>query len=149
MWFFVIATGVVISVVASLLAGRARPASHPALGSLAGSISLPVLGACVFTALGLARHDAAWTLAWVLLTYAAGMISITVAENLAGRARRAGHPVLGSFTLSASSPIAMAFFWVALGLALHHVDWTTPAVFPLAYAAWAVRRALQHRRNNA
>ena len=149
MWFLAIAAGIVIVVVAGFLAGRARRAGHPALGGFAESISLPVLGGSVFIALGLARHDAAWTLAWVLLTYAAGMTSITVAGLLARRARRAGHPVRGSFTESASLPVSVAFLWVALGLALHDVDWTTLAVFPLVYAVWAVRRTLRHRRSNA
>jgi hypothetical protein len=150
MWFLAIVAGILFVIAAGLLAGRARRAGHPALVGFAESASVPVLGASIFIAFGLAAHDTAWTLAWVVLTYAAGMAIISVAGSLAGRARRAGHPALGSFTDSASLPLSAAFFWVALGLALHHhIDWTTPAVFLLACPAWAVWRALRHRRNNA
>ena len=56
------------------------------------------------------------------------LLFVIAAGLLAGRARRAGHPALGSFTDSASLPVSAAFFWAALGLALHHhLDWTTPA----------------------
>jgi hypothetical protein len=84
------------------------------------------------------------------LAIVAGIVFVIAAGLLAGRARRAGHPALGSFTDSASLPVSAAFFWAALGLALHHhLDWTTPAVFLLACLAWTVWRALRHRRNNA
>jgi hypothetical protein len=148
MWFLAIAAGIVIVIMAGFLASYARRADHPALGSFAESVPIPVLGASIFVALGLGHHDAAWTLAWVVLTYAAGIMSISVSGSLAERARRAGHPALGSFTESASFPVSMTSFWVALGLALHHVDWTTVAVFPLVYAAVAVWRTLRRRRNN-
>jgi hypothetical protein len=91
MWFLAIAAGIVIAIVAGLLAGRARRAGHPAPGSFAESAPLPVLGASIFAALGLARHDAAWTLAWLAFTYAAWIMTTSVAGPLAGRARRAGH----------------------------------------------------------
>jgi hypothetical protein len=42
---------------------------------------VPVLGTSIFVALGLAAHDTAWTLAWVVLVYAAGMAMISVAES--------------------------------------------------------------------
>jgi hypothetical protein len=83
------------------------------------------------------------------IAIAAGIVIVIVAGLLAGRARRAGHPALGSFTKSASFSVSVASLWVAWGLALHHVDWTALAVFPLVYAVCAVRRALRHRRNNA
>jgi hypothetical protein len=140
MWFLAIAAGIVIVIVAGLLAGRARRAGHPALGSFAESTHLPVLGASIFIAVGLAQHDTAWTLAWLLLVYAAGIMITSVAGSLAERARRAGHPALGSFTKSASFPVSVASLWVAWGLALHHVDWTALAVFPLVYAVCAVWR---------
>ena len=150
MWFLAIVAGIVFVIAAGLLAGRARRTGHPALVGFAESASVPVLGASIFVAVGLAAHDTAWTLGWVVLTYAGGMAVISVAGNLARRARRAGHPALGSFTDSASFPVSAAFFWAALGLALHHhLDWTTPAVFLLACLAWTVWRALRHRRNNA
>jgi hypothetical protein len=149
MWFLAILAGIVFVIAAALLAGRARRAGRPALVGFAESASLPVLGASGFIALGLAAHDTAWTLAWVVLTYAAGMAISSVAGLLAGRARRAGHPALVSFTHSASLPVSAACFWFALGLARHHVDWTTPAVFLLACGVWAVPRTLRQRRNNA
>jgi hypothetical protein len=153
MWFLAIAAGIVIAIVAGLLAGPARSAGHPALGGFFESVPLPVLGAAIFAALGLARHDSAWTLAWLALTYAAWIMTITMAGTLAGRARRAGHLALGSFTESASLPVSVALLWVALGLALHDADWTTLAwqclAFLLVYAACRVWRTLRLRRNNA
>ena len=151
MWFLAIVAGIVFVIAAALLAGRARRAGHPALVGFAESASLPVLGASIFIALGLAAHDTARTLAWVVLTYAAGMAIIGEAWILARRARRAGHPGLGSFIDSASLPASVAFLWVTLELALHHhVDWTSPAVFLLACTAWTVVwRTIRHRRNNA
>jgi hypothetical protein len=153
MWFLAIAAGIVIAIVAGLLAGPARRSGHPALGSFAESVPLPVLGSSIFAALGLARHDSAWTLAWLALTYAAWIMTTSMAGPLAGRARRAGHLTLGSFTESASLPVSVAFLWVALGLALHDVDWTTLAwqclALLLVYAACRVWRTLRHRRNNA
>jgi hypothetical protein len=149
MWFLAIAAGIVIVIVAALLAERARRAGHPALGSFAESTHLPVLGASIFIAVGLAQRDTAWTLAWLLLVYAAGIMITSVARSLAERARRAGHPTLGSFTGSASFLVSVASLWVAWGLALHHVDWTALAGFPLGYAVCAVWRTLRHRRKNA
>jgi hypothetical protein len=54
----------------------------------------------------------------------------------------------------------VAFLWVAWGLALHDVDWTTLAwqclaflvvytAFLVVYTACRVWRTLRHRRNNA
>jgi hypothetical protein len=153
MWFLAIAAGIVIAFVAGLLAGPARRAGHPALGSFAESVPLPVLGASIFAALGLAHHDDAWTLAWLALTYAAWIMTISVAGTLAGRARRTGRLILGSFTESASFPVSVALLWVALGLALHDVNWTTLAwqclAFLLVYTVLRVWRTLRHRRNNA
>jgi hypothetical protein len=149
MGFLAIAAGIVIVVGAGLLAGPARRAGHPALGRFTESASLPVLLGSIFIALGLAHHDSAWTLAGVVLIYAVGIMASSVAGNLAGRARRAGHPALGRFIESASLPVSLASFWVAWGLALRDVDWTTLALFPLGYAVWAVRRILRRRRNNA
>lgn len=149
MWFYSIAAGIVIAAVAAVLAGRAHGAGHPALGGFAESVPLPVLGASVLVALGLAHHDAAWTVAWILLSYAAGLVVTSVAAPLARRAGRAGHPGAGSFTESASLPVSVAFFLVALGLALGRVDWTTLVGFPLAYAAWAIWHTLRRRRSNA
>lgn len=153
MWFLAIAAGIVIAIVAGLLAGPARRAGHPAIGSFAESAPLPVLGASIFAALGLAHHDAASTLAWLALTYAAWIMAISVTGPLAGRARRAGHLALGSFTESASLPVSVALLRVALGLALHDVNWTTLAwqclAFLLVYAASRVWRTLRHRRDNA
>jgi hypothetical protein len=83
------------------------------------------------------------------LAIVAGIVIVIMAGFLAGRARRSGHPALGSFTESAGFPVSLAFIWVALGLALNDVDWTTLAVIPLVYAVWAVRRTLRRRRNNA
>jgi hypothetical protein len=149
MWFLVIVAGIVIVIAAGLLAGPARRAGHPALGGFSESAGLPVLGASIFIALGLAHHDAAGTLAWLVLAYAAGMGIISVAGNLSERARRAGHPALGNFTELASLPVSVASLWVALGLALRQADWTTPAWFLLVYAVCAVWRTLRQRRNNA
>ena len=149
MWFLAIVAGIVIVIVAGFLAGRARRAGHPALGGFAESTHLPVLGASIFIALGLAHHDAAWTLNWLLLAYAAGIVIVSAAGSLAGRARRAGHPALGGFTEWASFPVSVAFIWVALGLALHGVNWAILAVLLLGYAACAVGRILRHDRNNA
>ena len=79
------------------------------------------------------------------LAIAAGMVIAIVAGLLAGLARRAGHLALGSFTESASLPVSVALLWVALGLALHDVNWTTLAwqcpAFLLVYAACGVWRA--------
>jgi hypothetical protein len=83
------------------------------------------------------------------LAIAAGIVIVVGAGLLAGPARRAGHPALGRFIESASLPVSLASFWVAWGLALRDVDWTTLALFPLGYAVWAVRRILRRRRNNA
>jgi hypothetical protein len=153
MWFLAIAAGIVIAIVAGTLAGRARRTGHPALGGFAESVPLPVLGASIFAALGLAHHDDAWTPAWLALTYAAWIMTTSMAGPLAGRARRAGHLTLGSITESASLPLSVAFLWVALGLALHDVNWTTLAwrcpAFLLVYAACRVWRTRRHRRNNA
>jgi len=149
MWFFVIIAGIVVVIVAGLLAGPARRAGHPALGSFAESVPLPVIGASVFIALGLIHRDSTWTLAWLVLAYVAAIMLISAAGSLAGRARRAGHPAWANFTESASFPLSVVCLWVALGLALHDLDWTTLAVIPVVYAAWAVRRALRHRRSNA
>lgn len=85
---------------------------------------------------------------WFLAT-AAGIVIFIVAGLLAGRVRRAGHPALGSFTESACWPVFGASIWVAWGLALHDVYWTTLAGLLLVYAVWAVWRTLRHRRNNA
>jgi hypothetical protein len=145
MWFFVIMAGIVIVIAAGLLAGPARRAGRPALSSFAESVPLPVIGASVFIALALIDRDSAWTLSWLILAYAAGIMVISAAGSLAGRARRAGHPAWGGFTESASFPLSVVCLWVALGLALHGVDWTTLAVIPVVYAAWAVRRALMER----
>ena len=146
MWFLAIAAGVVIAIVAGLLAGPARRAGHPALGGFAESVPLPVLGAAVFLALGLAHHDAPWTLAWLVLSYAAWVLITGMSGNLAGRARGAGRPALGGFIESVSFPVSVAFFWVALGLALHHVNWAVLAGIPLGYAVWAVQRTVRRRR---
>ena len=110
---------------------------------------MPAVGASVFIALALAHHDAPWTLAWVILMYAAWIIILGRTGNLAGRARRAGHPALGGFIESASFPVSVAFLWVAWGLALHHVDWTSVAAIPLGYAVWAAWRTLRRRRGSA
>ena len=149
MWFLAIVVGIVIVIAAGFLAGRARRAGHPALGGFAESTHLPVLGASIFITLGLAHHDSAWTLAWLVLACATGIVIVIVAGFLAGRARRAGHPALGGFTEWASFPVSVAFLWVALGLALRGVNWTTLAVFLLVYASCAVGRILRHRRDNA
>ena len=149
MWFLAIAAGVVIAIVAGLLAGPARRAGHPALGGFAASAPLPVLGAAVFLALGLAHHDGAWTLAWLVLSYAAWIVISSRTGNLAGRARRAGRPALGGFIDSASFPVSVACLWVTLGLALQHVNWAVLAGIPLGYAVWAVQRTLRRRRGNA
>ena len=74
---------------------------------------------------------------------------INVSGNLSERARRAGHPALGSFAEWASLPLSVAALWDALGLALGQADWTTPAGFLLVYAGYAVWRTLRQRRNNA
>jgi hypothetical protein len=84
----------------------------------------------------------------VLLAYAAAILAIGVTGKLAERARLAGQAGLGRFTESASLPMSVVITWVALGLALHHGDWTAGAVLPVAYAAWAAWRALRHRRGN-
>ena len=149
MWFLVIVAGIVIVIAAGLLAGPARRAGHPALGSFTESATLPVVGASIFIALGLAHHDDAWTLAWLVLAYAAGMGIINVTGNLSERAHCAGHPALGSFTEWASLPVSAASIWFALELALRQVDWTAPAWFLLVYAACTVWRTLRQRRNNA
>jgi hypothetical protein len=149
MWFLVISAGIVIAVVAGLLAGPARRAGHPALGGFAESAPLPAVGASVFIALGLAHHDSPWTLAWLVLAYTAWIMITSRTGNLAGRARRAGHPALGGFIDSASFPVSVAFLWVVLGLALNHVDWISLAAIPLGYAVWAVPRILRRRRGNA
>jgi len=146
MWFLAIAAGVVIAIVAGLLAGPARRAGHPALGGFAASAPLPVLGAAVFLALGLAHHDAPWTLALLVLTYAAWVLITGMSGLLAGRARRAGHPALGGFAESVSFPVSVACLWLALGLALDHVNWAILAGIPLGYAVWAVQRTLRRRR---
>ena len=87
------------------------------------------------------------------LAIAAGIVIAIVAGLLVGPARRAGHLTLGSFTESASFPVSVAFLWVAWGLALHDVDWTTLAwqglAFLVVYTACRVWRTLRHRRNNA
>jgi hypothetical protein len=146
MWFLAIVAGIMIVIMAGFLAGRARRAGHPALGSFAESTHLPVLGASIFIALGLAQHDAARTLAGLLLVYAAGYVIIIAAENLAGRA---GRPALGRFARAASLPVFGASIFIAWGLAFHHVDWMTLAWFLLIYAVLAVWRTLRQRRNNA
>jgi hypothetical protein len=43
----------------------------------------------------------------------------------------------------------VTFYWVALGLALHDLDWTTLVVLPIVYTAWTVRLTRRRRRNNA
>jgi len=83
------------------------------------------------------------------LVIVAGIVIVIAAGLLAGPARRAGHPALGNFTELASLPVSVASLWVALGLALRQVDWTTPAWFLLVYAVCAVWRTLRQRRNNA
>jgi hypothetical protein len=148
MWFFAIVAGVVIVIMTGLLAGRARRAGRPALGSFAERAGLPVLGASIFIALGLAQHDAAWTLAGLLLVYAAGYMTSSVAENLAGRARRAGRPALGGLARAAGLPVFGASIFIAFGLALHHVDWMTLALLLLVYAVYAIWHTLRHRRTN-
>jgi hypothetical protein len=71
MWFFAIVAGVVIVIMTGLLAGRARRAGRPALGGLARAAGLPVFGASIFIAFGLALHHVDWmTLALLLLVYA-------------------------------------------------------------------------------
>jgi hypothetical protein len=153
MWFLVIVAGNVLLIAAWTQAERVRRTGHPALASFTESAILPVFGASILVALGLAAHDAAWTLAWVLLAYAAGIMIISVAGRLAERVRRAGHPALGSFTESAGLPVSVAFLWVALELALHDAVWTAMAwqilTFLLVYAVFAVRRSLRRRRNTA
>lgn len=149
MWFVAIAAGVVIAIAVGLLAGPARRAGRQVLGDFAASAPLPVLGAAVFLALGLAHHDGAWTLAWLVLTSAAWILITSMSGNLAGRARRAGRPALGGFAESVSFPASIACLWVALGLALHHVNWANLAGIPLGYAVWAVQRTLRRRRGNA
>ena len=128
---------------------RARRAGHPGPSNFTESATLPLLGASIFIALGLAHHDDTWTLAWLVLTYAAGMGIINVTGDLSERARRAGRPALGSFAEWASLPVSVAALWVALGLALGHGDWTAPAAFLLFYAVYSVWRTLRQRRNNA
>ena len=71
MWFLVIAAGIVIAIVAALLAGRARRAGHPALGGFIDSASFPVSVAFLWVVLGLALNHVDWTfLAAIPLGYA-------------------------------------------------------------------------------
>jgi hypothetical protein len=149
MWFLAIVAGIVIVVVAGLLGGRARRAGQPALSNFTESATLPVLGASIFIALGLAHHDDVWTLAWLVLAYSAGTGITSVTGKLAERARRGGRPALGSFAEWASLPVSVAALWVALELALGQGDWTAPAGFLLFYAVYSVWRTLRQRRNNA
>ena len=149
MWFLALVAGIVIFIGAGFLGGRARRAGHPALAGFAESVPLPVLGASIFIALGLGKHDTAWTLALVVLAYAAGSIVIGVSGGLAERARRAGRPALGRFAESASFPVSLAFYWVAFGLALRNLDWVTLAGLPLGYALIGIWRTLRRRRNKA
>jgi len=149
MWFLVIVAGIVIVIVAGLLGGRARRPGHPAPSNFTESAALPVLGASIFIALGLAHHDDAWTLTWLVLAYSAGMGITGGTGKLAERARRAGRPALGGFAEWASLPVSVAALWAAVGLALGQGDWTAPAWFLLVYAVYSVWRALRQRRNNA
>jgi hypothetical protein len=146
MWFLAIAAGVVIAVAVGLLAGPARRAGHQALGGFAASVPLPALGASVLIALGLAHHDGTWTLAWLVLTYAAWILITSMSGNLAGRVRRAGHPALGRIAESAGFPVSVALLWVVLGLALNNVDWIALAALPLGYVGCAFLRTLLRRR---
>jgi hypothetical protein len=149
MWFYAIAAGVVVAAAAAVLAGRAYRMDRPALASFAEAVPLPVLGAAVLAALALAHHHGLWPLAGTLLACGAWMAVISVTGPLAGRARRAGRPALGSFAESASFPLSVAFFLFALGLALGYVDWAMLITFPAGYAAWAILRTLRNRRSNA
>ena len=149
MWFLAIVAGIVIFIVAGFLGGWARRTGHPALAGFAEAVPVPVFGACIFIAVGLGKHDTAWTLALVILAYAAGSMVFSVSQGLAERARRAGHPAVGRFAESASFPVSLAFYWVAFGLALRNLDWVTLAGLPLGYALIGIWRSLRRRRNKA
>ena len=92
------------------------------------------------------------TLAWLVLAYAAGMGIISVAGNLAGHARRAGHPALGNFTEWASLPVSVASLSGRLGTSPAPGRLDDPPAsleFLLVYAVCAVWRNLRQRRKNA
>ncbi len=66
MWLLAIIAGIACNVVGLLLAERSSLAG-PALSRLIQLTRWPVLAASIVVAVGLARHGAAWTLAWLAL----------------------------------------------------------------------------------
>jgi hypothetical protein len=79
MWPLAIIAGIVCNVVGLLLAERSSRAGRPALSRLIQLTRWPVLAASIVVAVGLARHGAAWTLAWL----AFGIIGVGLAGQAA------------------------------------------------------------------
>jgi hypothetical protein len=67
MWALAIIAGIAGNVAGLLLADRSSRAGRLALARLAQLARWPVLAASIAVAVGLARHGAGWTLAWLAL----------------------------------------------------------------------------------
>lgn len=79
MWPLAIIAGIACNVVGLLLAERSSRAGRTALSRLIQLARWPVLAASIVVAVGLARHGAAWTLAWLAL----GIIGVGLAGQAA------------------------------------------------------------------
>ena len=79
MWPLAIIAGIAGNVGGLLLAERSSRAGRPALGRFIQLARWPLLAASVAVAVGLARHGAAWTLAWLAL----GIIGVGLAGQAA------------------------------------------------------------------
>ncbi len=79
MWFLVLAAGMAVTGIAGHLAKRVFLSGRKTLGRLIEFVRWPVWGAWSYVTFGVARHEAAWTLAWLGLR----LVAVGVAGRVA------------------------------------------------------------------